>query len=59
MNTMVKKITVILETETYDWLATRAKSNNRSRLREARTIIEAERKRDARNKEPGPLNAQA
>lgn len=47
-----KPLTVILQTETLDWLAVRAAKNARAKCREAATIIEAERHREARLANP-------
>ncbi len=47
-----KPITVVLQNETLDWLARRAAANSRAKCREAATIIEAERHREARLTNP-------
>lgn len=54
-----KPMTVILQTETLEWLAQRAAANSRAKCREAATIIEAERHREARLTSPGALAAQS
>lgn len=53
-----KPLTVLLQAETLEWLATRAKANSRAKCREASTIIEAERSREARRLFGGVLNAE-
>ena len=53
-----KPMTVLLQTETLEWLAQRAAANSRAKCREAATIIEAERHREARLTSPGVLHAQ-
>ena len=53
-----KPMTVLLQAETLEWLAQRAAANSRAKCREAATIIEAERHREARLTSPGVLNAQ-
>lgn len=53
-----KPMTVLLQAETLEWLAQRAAANSRAKCREAATIIEAERHREARLLTPGVLNAQ-
>ena len=47
-----KPLTVILQTATLDWLTRRAAANSRAKCREAATIIEAERHREARLTNP-------
>lgn len=54
-----KPLTVLLQSDTLDWLARRAAENARAKCREAATIIEAERHREARLAAPGCLGAQA
>lgn len=53
-----KPMTVLLQAETLEWLAQRAAANSRAKCREAATIIEAERHREARLTTPGVLKAQ-
>lgn len=53
-----KPLTVLLQRDTLNWLAQRAAANSRAKCREAATIIEAERKREARLTSPGVLHAQ-
>ena len=54
-----RALTLFISPELMDWLDDRAAKNQRARLREAVTILEAERAREARQSAPGVLNAQA
>ena len=53
-----KPLTVLLRPDTITWLSHRAKRNSRAKCREAATILEAERAREARRLSPGVLHAQ-
>lgn len=53
-----KPLTVYLRPDTAQWLAHRALINGRAKLREAASIIEAERAREARAMSGGVLHAQ-
>lgn len=53
-----KPITIFLRPDVAAWLAARATANGRAKLREAASIIEAERAREARAQCGGVLHAQ-
>lgn len=53
-----KSLTIFLRPEVADWLTNRAKQNGRAKLREAASIIEAERAREARVMSGGVIYAQ-
>ena len=47
-----RNVTIFLKPDLYAWLIERAKQNSRARCREISTILEAERNREMRRRNP-------